>query len=325
MSFKAQFGTAEESTWGTGVTVDRFHEILAGETLQRRQSVIATQGLRPGTRHQRGASRVLTRNDAGGSVQFEVMDQGFGRFLKHMLGAVATTQPDAANSPTVYAHTFTPGDLSGKSLTLQKGIEKTDGTVQAFTYHGAKIPSWSFSIDNDGILQLDLEFDAKEEVTSTALAVWSVPTLVPFHFAQGTLKVAASTIATVSAATMAGQNALKTDRYFLGQSGTKLEQRENEYRGASGELTAEFENLTDFYDRFKADTSAVLELQFVGALISDNEYTQLTITHKDVRFTGETPQIGGPDVPEVTVPWEAFEDASGDSVEIVLQNTETTP
>lgn len=325
MSFKAQFGTAEEETWGTGVTVDRFHEFVE-ESLQRRQSVISSNGLRPGTRYRRGARRVQTRNDAHGTVRMEVMDQGFGRFFEHMLGAVATTQPDDSNSPTVYAHTFTPGDLLDKSLTLQKGVEKTDGTVQAFTYHGAKIVNWELSIDNDGILMFVPEFDCKEEVTSTGLATASYPSsLAPFHFAQGSLKVDSSAVATVSQATITGSNALKTDRYYLGQSGTKSQQRENEYRGSGGQLTAEFEDLATFYALFTGDTSAELELQFTGALISDDEYTQLTITQKDVRFTGETPQISGPDVPEMTIPWEAFEDASGDSIEIVLQNEEENP
>ena len=37
MSFKAQFGLAEETTWGTAVAPTRFYEFLPGESLMRRQ------------------------------------------------------------------------------------------------------------------------------------------------------------------------------------------------------------------------------------------------------------------------------------------------
>src|SRR5690606_18707867 len=187
----------------------------------------------------RGSRRVLTKHDAGGTIGFEVADKQFGLLFEHMLGAVNTSQPDAVNDPNVYEHMFTPGALSvNRALTMQKGVEKTDGSVQAFSYHGCKITEWEFSIAVDQILNLELTVDAEEESTSEGLAVASYPDIELFHFGQATLEVDGSPIAIVSDATVAGSTGFKVDRYFLGQTGKKLEPRENALRTITGTLTA---------------------------------------------------------------------------------------
>ena len=48
MPLQAQFGVAEESSYGTAVTVSRFYEILDGESLRPRVSRLANMGKRAG-------------------------------------------------------------------------------------------------------------------------------------------------------------------------------------------------------------------------------------------------------------------------------------
>jgi len=322
MTTTSQFGTAVESTYGTPVTIDRFHEIQEGESLERRQEVIATSGIRPGLYSGLGARRSLVRRWGEGGVGFEVMSTGFGRILEHMLGGTGSVAQQAATA--AYLQTFTPGSLLGKSLTMQKGVQKVDGTAQAFTYHGVKLPEWEFSIDVDGFLILALRVDAEDVDDTTALAAASYGTLSPLSFAQGTLKRdGGAALAGVSNVRVRGRTALDTDRFFLGTAGLKSEPLENGLRELGGALSMEFAAVTDMHDAFEADTSMSLELEFVGDVIEGAYSEQLTITLADVRLTGETPKVeaAGPTV--TNIPYEGFEDGSGDSVTIEYLTTDT--
>lgn len=322
-----QLGFAEESTYGTPVTPTRFLEFTT-ESLERRQNVQSSEGIRSGRRYG-GQGRRITRNDAGGSITFEVAQAGFGKFFEHLLGAVSTSQPDAANDPTVYEHVFTPGTLTGKSLTLQKGVDTPSGTVEPFTYPGSKIVSADFSNDQDGLLMLDLEFDAQQEETTTALATASYTAPTIFTYAEGTLEVDDVVKANVrSVGSLQVVNNLQTERYFLGNSGQKVEPINVPFDELSGTLDVEFQNTTDFYDLFAADTAAKLELFYVGGAIPGGTGSfdyELHITIDDVRFEGETPKIGGPELVFQNIPYVGLDNASGDTINILYRTDDSTP
>ena len=317
-----QFGTAVETVYGTPVVVDRFHEFLPGESLGRENIVLNSSGLRPGIRSMLGSRRVQTGRSATGAVAFEVATTTFGRFFENMLGGTPTIVQQAATPAWLQTHI--PGDIDGKSMTLQKGVEKTDGTVQAFTYHGAKVVSWEISISKNGLCILTLDFDCEDEDTTTALASASYPTLSLFHFAQATLKKDTVALANVSDMTIRGTNPMDTDRYFLGTAGLKAEPLENDFRVISGNISAEFANITDYHAAFAGDTTLQLDLEFVGAEIDPApEDEELFFTVYDVRLTGETPKISGPAPAVQAVPYEAFEEDAGTSIRILYQSTDT--
>jgi hypothetical protein len=318
-----QFGFAEEVTYGTAVTPDNFLEFTS-ETLERRQQVAVSQGIKSGRRYG-GQGRRITRNDAGGVVNFEVPTEGFGLLFEYLLGDVATTQPDATGSATVYEHTFTPGDLTDMSLTVQKGVNKDDGTVQAFTYPGSKIVSADFSIDQDGLLMCAVEFDSRQEETSTSLASASYTEPTIFTYSEGSLEVDDSAVAAVrSVGSLKIMNNLLTGRYFLGNSGLKSQPINVPFDQLTGSLDVEFQDAADFYDLFAADTSAKLELIFVGDAIDTAYNYELSITVADVRFEGETPKIGGPELVYQNIPFVGLDPSSGDAVTILYRNTETS-
>jgi len=289
--------------------------------LERRQQVFTSAGIRAGRRYG-GQNRGITRQDAGGTVKFEVARKGFGLLFHHLLGAVSSVN----DVGTSWSHTFTPGTLLGKGLTLQKGVEKTDGTVQAFTYTGSKVVSADFSVDQDGILLVDMEFDCELEETSTALATATYTAPVPFTYAQGVLKVDAVTRASVrSVGSLKITNNLLTDRYFLGSTGLKGQQINVPFDSIAGSLDVEFQNLTDFYTLFAGDTSAVLVLEFVGGLIEGAHNYTLRITVHDCRFEGETPKVGGPELVYQNVPFIGLDPASPPAVTLLYKTTDTTP
>lgn len=320
-----QFGYKQETTYGTAVTVDTFLEFTS-ESMHRMQNIGGQAGIRPSTRFGRGSTRRITRNWAEGTVNFEVATEKFGRLFKVGLGSVSTGQPEQTNSPTVYLHTFTPGTLTGKSLTIQKGVEANDGDVHAFTYPGSKIRAFDWSLDPDGVLMQATEFLSRQEVTSTALAsaTYSAPSV--YHYAQGTLLVDDVTNSNViSFSSLRYENNFPVDRLFkLGNSGLMSEPLNRPRDVISGNLQIEFAELSDFYNAFAADTSVELRLDFAGDAIDSTYSNYLKFTVADVRFEGDTPQIPNTDVIVVDVPFTAWDPTSGDAFTIEYQNTEST-
>ena len=91
----------------------------------------------PWRRHPQPAPRLAARHLVplgGGSVTLEVATTGFGRLFKHLLGG---TPVITGAGP--YTHTYPLGDLTGKSLCMQKVLRDTASTeIEAFNFHGCK-------------------------------------------------------------------------------------------------------------------------------------------------------------------------------------------
>ena len=195
--------------------------------------------------------------------------------------------------------------MTGKSLTIQKGVPNTAGTVVPFTYNGCKIAGWELACEVDGILTLTLTIDGWSETTATALATPSYSTTSKvFHFAQGVLVLGGTvsttggvasltggtTVAAVTGATITGDNAMKTDRYFFGGAGQKAEQIRNGRMAVTGSLDAEFTSAAAIYDTFAADTATAMRLTFT----STSPAATLEVLMPAIYFDGSTPQVARP-------------------------------
>lgn len=317
-----QLGFGIQSVWATAVTPTRFLEFTA-EDLERRNTTAASNGIRSNRRYG-GQGRRITRQDAGGTFTTEVAGSGFGFLFEHLLGTAGA--PVVVSAGAVWSHTFSPGSLLGKALTVQKGVQKADGTVQAFTYPRSKIVSADFSIDQDGLLMGTWEIDSYQEETATGLASASYTAPQVFTYSEGVLKVGGVTRANVrSVGSLKIMNNLMTDRFFLGSTGLKSEQRNVPFDSLGGTLDVEFQNLTDFYTLFAADTTSVLVLEFTGPVIAAGFPYILRFTLNDVRFTGESPKISGPELVYQNVPFIGLDPAAGNAIEIFYQTNTATP
>ncbi len=309
------FATAEEVTYGTPVTMTRWYEVLS-ESLERQNNIITSNGLRCGTARtlRRGSRRVISSRSGGGDVTMEVATTGFGRWFKHLLGG---TPVITGAGP--YTHTYALGDLSGKSLCMQKVLRDSASTeIEAFNFHGCKILSGEFSISVDQILQLAVSIDAEDVDTTTAGAAASYTNPTLFNFMGGVLNVGGSPVASVTDASIKVTNNLKTDRYYLGSAGLKAEPIDSDFPTVEGSLSAEFISSATFYDRFAADSAASMSLVFTAGTSS------LTITVPEVRFTGGTPTVGGPDVVVADVPFEGQYDGTLAGITIVYITPDST-
>lgn len=308
----AQVGLKTESTWGTAVTVDRFTPLVS-ESVTEEIERMESEGIVPGARVLRSAQWAAGNVEISGDVGFELYQQGVGLWFRHMFGAVSTTGAGP------YTHTFTPGDLTDDSFTLQIGKPDVSGTVQPFTYAGCSITEWELAAKAGELVTLGVSIVGKSLATGTALATASFGTGsgTPFTFVHSSVTVGGSA-ANVKEITLKGTNGLADDRRFIGSSAI-AQPLEEELREYSGELVLEFESLTQMnYFRNATENALVLAIS-AGASAS------VTIT-TNVRWDGSTPEVDGRGIVELKAPFKCVGSSTDASaITAVMINSDSTP
>lgn len=323
LGVRTLLGSAEETTYGTPVTIDRRHAFLS-EDLAASHDVIASEAITGSADAVRlGASRAINTRSAGGQVTLEVSRTGFGRWLKLMLQGASTIEQQ--ESTTAYLQTHPLGTVTHPA-TIQKILRNPAGTnVAVLTLTGAVVASWEMSVSTRQLLQARLTFDAREVqtgVSGAALAALAVPAPVPWTFREGTLSFDASPVARVSEAQVSCDNGLVTDTHFLGGSGLKDQPYVGGFKTPSGQLTYEVTDLA-MYNLWTADTAVALDLSFVGNTIEGAYSEELTVTMPDIRLEGGAPTVGGPSAVAPRVPFSAVFDGTNNPLTVTYQSTDT--
>ncbi|MFI7678564.1 phage tail tube protein [Actinophytocola sp. NPDC049390] len=319
VSDKAQLGAKTETTYGTSAApVDKFFDFVS-ESAAFEQTRIESSSLRAQSRVITTDNWALGSQSVSGDFDMELRPKGQAFWLAHAIGTAVTSQPDAAGNPTVYLHTITPAALP-QSFTLQIAKPDIADTAHPFTYTGCRVSDWELTCEVDSFAHLKLSFLGQAESTATALAVASYPTgNKPYTFVQGTITVAGSA-AKVKSLSLQGANNLTDDRVFLGST-LRDRPEENALREYTGSLEAEFNGLTQ-YNRFVQGTEAEVVLLFEGATISSTYKYQCKIT-MNVRFDGETPKVGGPEIVQAPMPYKVINNGTT-SIKVEYQTTDTT-
>lgn len=237
----AQLGYKAETTWGTGVTVDRFlpfrkESLTANKARLDSDSIYANRLVRDSEQWDEG--EII----AGGDVELDVYTKGLGLFLKHAMGAVNTSGAGP------YVHVFTPDVLDGLGLTLQVGKPDRGGTVRPWNFVGSKIREFELSVPAKEAAALKLGVSAKtiDYDGTPALQSWSPPAaLSRFTWAHATAATVHGTSPKIKSLTIKGQNGIEVDRYFLG-SQTIEEQDDVDLRAYTAEIECEFGDETLF-------------------------------------------------------------------------------
>lgn len=314
----AQIGLAEEASYGTYQAPSRFLE-FESESIKTEIGKIRATGIGGGRFQKTNYIKTYTKS-AGGGIAWTLQTKGFGLLLKHCLGAVSTSNTGAA-----YTHTITPdaSALLGKYLTVQVGRPDITGTSRPFSFLGGKITQWELAADLDAAVKLSTTMDFKTVDTTQTLASASYPSAPElFTFVDGALTVGGST-RSVTGFKVSGNNALKTDRRYLGN--TKKEPLANGIAEIAGEFTVEFESLSDFASA-TAGTQAALVLTLTSASeISAGVPYLMTVTIPAIEFTNAEPAVGGPDVLTTAIPFMALKNASDPVITVAYKTTDTTP
>lgn len=320
-----QLGVANESTYGTAVTVSRFFEY---ESEGIEESYGRTEGdpLRLGSGFARGDRFTPYFEGASGSVQMAVMTKGFGFWLRHMTGSTPTTTGPAET--TVYTHTAAEGDLYGDSFTLQVNRPfHPAGTNQPFTYAGCKITEWTLSNSVEGNLLLDLNIDAASVATATALATASYPTGMENLSWVGGLITIGGTNVDVTEISVKVDNGLKTDRRFIRQNAAKKEQTSSR-RKAEFSLKCDFESLA-MRAYVASLTAAGAKATFTATwkgptLLGTTIYPEFTITAPVGRFDSWKGTTGGTEAIEQELSGEIRYDGTSSPLTLTYKSADST-
>jgi len=329
----AQFGIADETTYGTPVTVTRFYEVQAGDGFDYRPNRRQGTGMKVGAIGPRSNRRVTPNGDYGASMNHEVLSKGFGLLFHKMFGGT----PTVTSLTGAYQQVFTLGGAL-KPFTGQLGVPRiaSDGsaTVDPFTATGCTIPSFGFSMDNADILKVKYDVDARDMATATALASASYPTGANlFSFAGcslygGTYTAPTTTVLGSGGTALANVTNFSLDvtrnadtaRYLGGAAGKKAIPIPG-MAGVSGVLGIEYSD-TVYRDAYLADTDLVLVANFQSALITGAIYETVQIAVANMRLDGELPKPTG-ETTKASCSFTALENGTNPLLQLVYRSADT--
>lgn len=280
-------GLGVESVYGTAVARTRWFEFL-DESFGFVKNVKQGVGLRVGSRVARSGRRVVASAEGSGDLTIEAVTKGLGLLWQLGLGSGTSTLVSAG----LYQQVFTLGDVM-PSATIQKGIPRADGTVDAYTFSGCMVESLTIDCPNADNVKVKTSWNARDMTTATAYTAPSYATGPSvFTFAHGAvysgaltaptataLGSAATPVASIRSGSITIKHNLKTDRYNCGGGGRK-EKPFAGVREISGSMVAEYAD-TAFRDAIVNDTSMTL----VKTFTSGADVLQVVIP--DVRFDGD--------------------------------------
>ncbi len=335
-----QFGFKQETVVGTAVTVDRFLPVNSF-TPTLAKSEVVSEGIRGCATTPTVDDSVVVGRAATAQLNADVRSKLFGPLLQQILGAVSG--PTVIGATPLYRQIHTPGDLTGKSLTVQAGFpESYSSTVNPFTYRGAKVTTATFSCASGGTLKLALDLDMWDEDTATALAVDTYPTgWEIFSWAGFTATIGGVATTAAGRTTLAGGTAIKglrginlpfalglaTDRVFAGGGGIKDEQIENAMRSYTGELDVEFADRTQLHSLFSAHTTTALQFTWTGKTdVGAGNFPVLRITYPQTKLLTGSPGLSGPGIIPGNTTFRAYGDPAGThpDVQIEYESVDTT-
>ncbi len=325
----ASIGVAAESTYGTYVAPTRFYEFTK-EDLKKVKTTIQGGGLAAGRFAQLGSRRVLATVGGAGTVDLDVTNKGYGLLIAHLLGSSAAPVQQAAT--TAYLQTHNLGDNIGKYLTVQKGVPDTGGTVRPYSFLGGKVTSATFQCDVMGHLSSTVEFDFKDVSEAQALAAPSYAAgYAPFHGGQMVVKLgtfgAEAAITGVKKVEVKIERPLANERFYASAAGfpaTKSEPIMNDYISVSGTLETDYVTKADLADRFAADTSTALVIEWVGPIIASTYKETFRIKVPLIFVDSDTPSVEGPDIVSTAYNFTAQSDGTNPVVTIEYMSTDTT-
>jgi hypothetical protein len=307
----SSLGFVAESTYGTYVAPSRWIPHVSApiaNAIERMES----EGIIAGRRILDADQWSPGNQDPSMEIGCELYDRSIGLLFTHMFGAVQTSGAGP------FTHTFTPGDLQGKSLTMQVGTPNSvDGTVHPFTMLGCKVAAWELGLVSGEIATLGLDIMGREVTTAQSLVAPSYATGIGsgMSFVGASVTIAAAAYKTKEM-TLAGDNGLDGDRYFIGE-GRRDEPLEAALREYTGTINSEFFDLTA-YNRFVNGTTAAL----VFALAKGTSTATFTM---NVRFDGDAPQVEGRDIVMESLPFKVVGDTDAAGITCVLVNGDAIP
>lgn len=325
MPLETQAGFKAESTYGTAVVVDRFMEFNESK-IEPDFKRVEYKGLRSGQRVQRSDRFVPYHTHCAGPVKFNPLSKGFGFWLVHMLGSVATAGP----TDSAYTHTGTIGSLLGDSFTYQDNrYDATTETNHAWTFEGCKVSKWELGCDDEGLLECSLDVVSETFATGTALASASYPSSAElFSFVGSSLTIAGTAVPVKNIKVMC-DNGLDVGRVKQRSSALIQQPIESKHREITWEATVDYDAAAQV-DRIASATAsgAVASLIWTlqaPTLIGATAYPTVTVTVDAARFDSGVPTLDSEGIIQLPLKGRGLYDGTDSPVTIAYKTADATP
>jgi len=203
-------------------------------------------------------------------------------------------------------------------------VDSSD-TVRAFTAKGCTITGWKLAHAVGGLLTLDLDWDARDIVTSEAAGSAVSPTsATTFDWTQLNVTVNGSEVC-LSNLEVTADLGLKTDRRLMcaTSAGLKRAPKRAAVPTITGTLTSEFDDLT-IYNLFTAGTIVPIVATWTGAVIEGAHNYTITLTLPACKSEGDTPEASLTDMTMQPIPFRALYDQSSAMATLSYKSTDTS-
>lgn len=330
--YDASLNVATESTYGTYVAGTRAYEYV-DEKLDFTPNKVQGKGLRAASRVARSGRRVITTRQGGGTVSMEATTKGLGILLSAGLGANAVTLV----SGSTYQHNYTLGDTPA-SLSIQKAIPNTGGTLDTYSYLGCMVNSFTFSAPNDDIATFEFDFDARDLDVGQSFAALTYPTSPNlYQFAQSAATYSGTVTAPTTTALATGgtaandirdfevtvNNNLTDDRFNMGGAGLKSKPTVG-LREITGKFTAEYA-ATTYRGDYIADTERAIVVTLTSTEALSTGFATLQVVLPAVKLNSAIPMANNGDLITVEHSFTVLDNLTATQpIWITLRSADTT-
>ena len=294
----SQFGFSAETTWATRVAPAKFLRAKT-YTLSRTSGETQGEGIQTGNFGDLASQYVEPISGGAGQVTLDVPQRGAGVIWNTLMGGTVTP---VLISGTSYTGTFPLADTLNKSMTVQTGNPRRDGTVVVHELTGTKVIGAEFTCGMGEILTCSLDLDAKawSDAQTLATAAYSAaaPNDNPFSFRDMAVKI--GTFGAEAAVTGVRGINVKIDRphdtadYNANTGGLKSQQVLNGATQITGSISADWLDKATFQDRANTTATTSMVVEFVQATaVSGANFPTFRLTIPGVIFTQTTQGVEG--------------------------------
>lgn len=294
------------------------------------------RGLKVGARGDLAYRSVDTIKQGAGSLTIPAATKGMGILLSAALGTNSVTLV----SGSTYQHNYTLGDTPS-SLSIQKGAPRTtSGTVDAYSFLGCMVDSWSFDGANSDLPTFTFDFDIRSLDTAQSFAALTYPSLATGSFYSfkdaattygGTVTNPTTTAIATGGTTVTDfrdfkfevNNNLAKDRFNMVGTGLKSKPTPG-FREITGSFTAEYD-ATTYRDDYIANTSRPLVVTYTSAESLSTGTSILQFVFPDIKLRSAIPVANNGDLVTVEHQFKAYQaTTSAQMIYVVLRTSDTT-
>lgn len=272
------------------------------------------------------ARHTETTRSVAGSISLEVPNQGFGAILNLLHGEEVEPE-EVKEGAYLQTHPIGVTAPNGKSLTLQAN-KPTAAADQAFTYLGGKFTQAAFSCDTSAQLKCALDLIAADGEIEQELVEAEYPEAIKGRtFDEAEVEIGGEAIAEgliIHSFNLVVPLPMKDGRFGLGQGGTQAEPIGfNDSMEPTLEFAAEFSN-AELLEYYLEQEELAVTIKFVGEAIKETAKEEIQFVLPAGKFTGEDPEVGGPDLLDQTANFMVLDDIENPLVTVKYQSTDET-